>query len=320
MVKVALIGFGMINKAVKAKIDQMSGWVVETVIRKSSLGEQHSFHMSDIAFLAIPTENGGDTARQYIAQSLAMGIPIVTCEKGALSHHFDKFLRNFDKLGYSATVGGGTRLLPSLRERLNGRKDVIVHGVVNGTLNFIFSAMDNDSDSLGAAVKKAMKLGYAEPGAESALDVLNGEMMDTVMKTAIIYNTCMRLGKSMNAGDVKIVALDSKNLARLVREVSVRRYVVSFLPQSKDGEEDSADIIGGFSYSIDGWKIRAGFVRTDSDPLFRSRLPAGANNCIITCEGVGGEDGIYVLANGPGAGPEPTASSMMSDARKLLRL
>src|SRR3989344_3533908 len=235
MVKVALIGFGMINKAVKAKIDQMSGWVVETVIRKSSLGEQHSFHMSDIAFLAIPTENGGDTARQYIAQSLAMGIPIVTCEKGALSHHFDKFLRNFDKLGHSATVGGGTRLLPSLRERLNGRKDVIVHGVVNGTLNFIFNAMDNDSDSLGAAVRKARQLGYAEPGAESALDVLNGEMADTVMKTAILYNVCMRSRESMSAANVAISPLNANDLARLVREVSIRRYVVSFFPPYANG-------------------------------------------------------------------------------------
>ena len=327
-----LIGHGLIGKALRAKIERAEGWSIEAIIRKDTLcGPTGSgigrfqMHMLKgltarkltVIFLAVPsTAKGG--AVHYLKEAISLGVPIVSCEKWALSHTFDEFVTHLDKIGFSAMVGGGTRPLSSLRERLNGRKDVVAHAVLNATLNFILHAMDHDGDSLGIAVDKAKALGLAEPEGTDDLGVLNGEMGDTAMKTAVAYNICMRSEESLDASKVSINLLSERDLARLVREVSIRRYIVSFFPPGFD--DDNNDVIGGFSHEIEGWKIRAGFQRTDTNPLFRGRLPAGANNCVITCEGARGENGIYVLSSGPGAGPKPTAASMMSDARRLLRL
>jgi homoserine dehydrogenase len=341
-VRAIVVGLGNIGKVLKTKINALPDWKVIATVSKRSVFDgttgnlireftPDAFHvyLRDVAgdgkpvvvFLAIPSQNGGEAAGAYIEQAVACNVPIVTCEKGALSHQFALFADKLDKIGYSATVGGGTRILPSLMERMNGRRDVVLHGVVNGTLNFIFNEMDHAGSSFGTAVEKAQALGYAEPGASEGVDILNGEMSDTVMKTSILFNICMNTGTYMNPDSIAVLKINQSILSHLIREASVRRYIVSLFPPEFDGElPPEKDIIGGFRYDISGWRIRAGFQRTDSDPLFRGRLPMGANNAVITCEGKGGEDGIYVLGNGPGAGPKPTTASMLGDARKLLRL
>ncbi|MBS3090863.1 hypothetical protein J4217_00250 [Candidatus Pacearchaeota archaeon] len=48
-------------------------------------------------------------------------------------------------------------------------------------------------------------------------------------------------------------------------------------------------------------------------------VPSGVNNAVLTSEGEFGKDGSYVLI-GPGAGPGPTALSMVIDAEKILHL
>lgn len=331
-----VIGYGTIGKPLVLRL-KAKGYSIKGVVRKGGLLSEDanthsgkfspgmiepfvgSKHGGGAIFLATPSEPGGEVARDYIVAGLAAGAKVITCEKGAIGEHFDIFREDIEnnRIGYSATVGGGTRLLPVLRDRLRGRKDVTAHVVLNGTLSFLFHSMHHDGDSLGAAVRKAIKLGFAEPGAESDLDVVNGEMRDTVLKTSILYNLCMRSSKTLKPSDISLHTLGEQELMRLIHEVAVRRYIVSFLPPgTKNGV--SEDVIGGFCVGIDGWRIRGGFHRTDSDPLFNGRLPTGANNCVITSEGVNGEDGIYMLCNGPGAGPEPTTSAMIADAERLL--
>lgn len=332
MKKIVIIGLGLVGKALKAKIDKVPGWEIQQIVKKgrifSASGQEiDSFDSEspdleraipkgcDLVFLAIPTYDKGQIAYRYIKHAVERGIPVVTCEKGALSYFWDNLETSIDKIGYSATVGGGTRLLPYLKQRLHGRDDVVVHAVVNGTLNYIFDEMAHAGRSYGEAVEEAQRLGYAEPGATDYLEVLNGEIKDTVMKTAILFNACMKKNKAMRPDDVALTLLEKGDLARLIKESKNRRYIVSFLPP---GSVQENDIIGGFQHESDGWKIIAGFQAIDSNPLFLDWLPQGVNNSVLMYEGNFGEDGIYSLT-GPGAGSKPTTSSMIRDAKVLLK-
>ena len=331
MKKIVIIGLGLIGKALKAKVEKVPGWEIQQIIEKDKIlsgsGEEIGSYNPespdleklipkgcDLVFLAIPTFDKGQVAYRNIKYAVERGIPVVTCEKGGLSYNWSDLEKFIGLIGYSATVGGGTRLLPYLKQRLHGRDDVVVHAVVNGTLNYIFDEMAHAGRSYGEAVEEAQRLGYAEPGATDYLQVLNGEIKDTVMKTAILFNVCMKKSKAMRPDDVSLKLLEKDDLARLIKESKNRRYIVSFLPP---GSQQENDIIGGFEHESDGWKISAGFQAIDSNPLFLNWLPRGVNNSVLTYEGEFGEDGIYTLY-GPGAGAKPTTSSMIRDAKILL--
>ena len=67
----------------------------------------------DLTFLTIPTSDDGSKACAYMSTNLLRNIPVVTCEKGALSNHYESFSEFLSQgmIGYSATVGGGTWML-----------------------------------------------------------------------------------------------------------------------------------------------------------------------------------------------------------------
>jgi homoserine dehydrogenase len=92
-----------------------------------------------------------------------------------------------------------------------------------------------------------------------------------------------------------------------------RRYIVSITK----GDNDEEDVIWGFKYRADGWQLSAGFKHVKSHPLFRKLVLGGVDNALIVSDGEQGEDGNYVIS-GPGAGPEPTTTSMIMDAENIL--
>lgn len=332
-VRCVLVGFGNIGKALKAKIDKIPEWKIEAIIRNGSVcdGEGGPIQKIEsglpeldvhIAFLAIPS-GSPEIELKYMRHFFERDIRVATCTKGALSHRYDALIRHLSEIGFNASVGGGTGLLDSLRSRVYKRNDVIVHAVLNGSMNFIMSEMDTGS-SLGVAIDRAKALGYLDPGSHEPLGIFETEIKDTAMKATIVFNSCMRKIRCMRASQISFRKFGSEELDEITHKVHLYRYIVSFIPQPHDRarEEhfDYDEIVGGFTCQVDGgYTIVAGFRRIDSDPVFLGRLPSGADNCVITVEGANGEDGIYVLNMGLGAGPKPTAATMIRDAHVLLQ-
>ena len=269
----------------------------------------------DLMFLAIPTFDDGKTAFDYINSCLKRDIPVVTCEKGALGNYFPELEPRIRKgqIGYSATVGGGSRLLRYLEERVNPEVEE-VHAIINGTLNYIFDGLSKGR-SLGEVVDETRRLGYAEPGAGHPLDIVNKEATgDVPLKTAILFNVCNLTNVKMKAKDVSLYHIKPDELNRLVKEAVNRRYIVS-ITKSRNGEEE---VIWGFKHDIGGWHISAGFKHIESNPLFKKLIPGGVDNAVLISEGPFGKDGSYIVS-GPGAGASPTTASMILDAEKILR-
>ena len=325
--KVGIIGTGNIGSELHRKL-KLKGWNVLWVIstdgifdglpktRKIDDSKNYQKHLKglDLVFLAIPTLDDGYIAYNYIKNCLAKNIPIVTCEKGALSNYFTELESSLSlgKIGYSSTVGGGSRLLRYLKERVGAQVEEM-HAVVNGTLNYIFSGL-SEGRSLGEVVEETKKLGYAEPGAKHPLDVINSEAIDDVrMKSAILFNVCNLTTQKIRAKDIKPNKIKNSELKKLNREAQNRRYIVS-IEKNDDKEED---VIWGFKHRVNNWCISAGFKHIDDNPLFRKLIPEGVDNAILISEGEFGRDGAYVLS-GPGAGSGPTTNSMIIDAEAIL--
>ncbi len=320
--KAGIIGFGRIGTELYDRLIER-GWRVPVIVRSSGVyaprGDEirqidklsswlRHIREVDIVGLCIPTLDDGKIAYEYIKPLVKNGIPVVTSEKGALGNYFLKLKVWLDKIGYSATVGGGGRLLDWLIRRLSPWTRE-VHLIINGTLNFIWDGLDRGR-AFDEMVGEAKKLGYAEPGTERALDVINMEACkDLPMKTSVVFNIC-GFGE-IRAKDIKVKEITKDELKKLVRESASRRYIVSIVKEKEDNE----DVVGGFKCERNGWYVSAGFKNRYYNPLFRQLVPPGVNNAVL----IHGLEGTYATT-GPGAGPTPTVmGSMIKDIENISR-
>ena len=86
---IGIIGNGNIGSELSKAIVSQGGnvkFVLDSKRRYSDYGGLVSG--LDGIFLAIPTVDDGRTAFEYIRSTIDLGVPIVTCEKGALSNYF----------------------------------------------------------------------------------------------------------------------------------------------------------------------------------------------------------------------------------------
>ncbi|WP_203902349.1 homoserine dehydrogenase [Virgisporangium aliadipatigenens] len=135
--------------------------------------------------VVIEVVGGIEPARTWLLEALGAGKSVVTANKallaedGAVLH--DAAAQSGADLFYEASVAGAIPLLRPLRESLHGDRVTRVTGIVNGTTNFILSAMDATGQSFTEALEEATALGYAE--ADPTADV---EGFDAAAKAAIL--------------------------------------------------------------------------------------------------------------------------------------
>lgn len=335
-IRVIVVGTGRIGAELIKKLNSLPGWKLlatvnskgleslDDVIPKLDTNDLRDIayqirHNVDVAFITIPSEAGGSAAFRYIDFFQKVGVAVVTCEKGALAYHFKSFRSRLSRIGFNATVGGGTRMLVALRDRMQFSPfGVNFHAVVNGTMNYIFTEL-SQGRGFGEVVSAAQRLGFAEPGNDNPLDVLNGEINDTILKATILYNTCLagQKGEVMIPDSVKPILIDRQEIETLLFHAHDRRYIVSF-GQGLLDESKTEGVIGGFRHQVGDWNIVGGFQRLDANPAFRDWVPNDAQNSILISDGPFSENGNYVLTTGPGAGPAATAQSMLIDASEIL--
>jgi len=315
---VGIIGVGNIGKELFTKVLQY-GWEVTFILKRDGVYrafsekidtlENYRAHTKnvDIVFLAIPTTDDGKVAYEYISFFLEKNIPVVTCEKGAMSNYYSELVKYKEKIGYSSTVGGGSGILKFSEEKI-GMETQGVDVVLNGTLNFIFDQVSSGYD-INHVVLEAQKRGYTEPGSQNVLEVLNKEATsDIPMKVSIFFNVCNFSNQKIKAKNIKVQKISEKDLKKLIEEASIRRYVVSF---SKI--QDNETMIGGFIHKANGWMISGGFRYMEKKAEYKELKLSGVDNGVVII----GDNGTCKLV-GSGAGAGPTTSLMVEDAFRLL--
>lgn len=316
--RIGIIGAGNVGSELYRRAAAM-GWDVKFVLKSSGVyrnladgmdsAENYDayIHGIDVAFLAIPTIDDGKTAFNYLSCLLENGVPAVTCEKGSMSNYFSELQKWKGRIGYTATVGGGTQMLKFLGQMACAQTNG-VYAAVNGTLNYIFDRLSKGG-ALEAVANEARMLGYAEPGASAPLDIINTEATrDVPMKAAILYNVLTRDLKCMRAKDIAAVKIAEPELKQLVEVCNNKRYVVSITR-----DEIQEDAMFCFKHKAGGWFISACFMDLSKNPVISRMATCGADNALLLDQGM---DGLYLMF-GPGAGAGPTAASMISDAIEL---
>lgn len=129
---------------------------------------------------------GSDGVALELARAaLRRGKPVVTANKAMLAHHGAELALLAEEsgaaLGYEAAVAGGIPIIKSLRQGLAANRIERVHGILNGTCNFILTAMRETGREFADVLAEAQALGYAE--ADPSFDV---DGVDAAHKLALL--------------------------------------------------------------------------------------------------------------------------------------
>ena len=128
---------------------------------------------------------GEEPARTFISAAFRNGKGVVTANKHVIAHHGPELEALSRETGspfrFEAAVGGGIPLLGPLASELATNRIRSIRGIVNGTTNYILTAMAEEHRPYAEVLAAAQAAGYAE--ANPAGDV---EALDAVNKAVIL--------------------------------------------------------------------------------------------------------------------------------------
>ncbi|MCB2011397.1 MAG: homoserine dehydrogenase, partial [Geminicoccaceae bacterium] len=194
-------------------------------------------------------------------------------------------------LGFEAAVAGGIPIVKSLREGLAANSIVKVQGILNGTCNYILSAMRESGRDFGEVLDEAQALGYAE--ADPGIDV---DGIDAAHKLAL-------LAALAYGGRPRFEAIHVEG----IRHVS------------------ALDI--AFAEEL-GYRIKLLGIARMTDAGLEQRLhpcmvpvtaPIARVDGVLNAVEITGDDVDAVMHEGRGAGGGPTASAVVSDIVDIAR-
>jgi len=285
-IKVVAISAKNIKKKRKFKIDKK-------IFFKNPL-EIFDKKKVDILFEAIGQSDG--ISKKVVETALKKRIHVITPNKALISKHGNDLAKLAEKnnvnLEFEASVAGGIPILRSIKEGLATNKISKVYGILNGTSNYILSEMENSNQSFSDVLKKAQKLGYAEPQ-NPKLD-LNG--FDALAKVRILsslaFNSKISKNKCLMEGIEKIELKDIKIANKL--DLRIKLLGISELKNNHLFETVHPCLVSKKSY--------IGNVTGVMNAVILEAKPVGES-----------------ILQGEGAGPGPTSSALLSDLLSILR-
>jgi homoserine dehydrogenase len=239
--------------------------------------------------LIVELIGGIDPARDYLLRAMRAGRHVVTANKQLLSQHgeelWDTARDNNVQLRFEGAVAGVVPVIRVLQESLAGAIIDRVHGIVNGTTNYILTEMARTGMTFDQALAEAQQLGYAE--ADPSDDV-NGR--DAAAKMAIIarlaFDTPVHLDQVRYEGIEQIQPDDLE----YARELRLELKLIG-----------TAERVG------DGLSVRV-------HPIFlypgHPLATVGGPFNAVTVES---EAITEITMSGPGAGGPQTASAVLGD-------
>ncbi len=116
---------------------------------------------------------GVELARELVLRAIANGRHVVTANKALIARHGNELFAAARERGvmvaFEAAVAGGIPIIKAIREGLAGNRIEWLAGIINGTCNYMLSAMREEGREFDEALAEAQRLGYAE--ADPAFDV-----------------------------------------------------------------------------------------------------------------------------------------------------
>ena len=251
--------------------------------------------------LVVELMGGVKTARQVVKKALSHGKSVVTANKALLAAHGEELFSVAEQQGvnlyYEASVGGGIPIIKVLREALIGNRITSLHGIMNGTCNYILTRMSQEKADLAPILADAQRLGYAE--ADPTLDI---DGFDAAHKTGILAS--LAYGFWVNETDVYVEGI--RDLTQTdIQMAEQLGYVIKLLGVVKQPAPT-----GKVTKKGKGFQPIQAAVYPALVP--KSHVLANINdvfNAVFVRGDVVGE----TLYCGHGAGQDATASAVLSD-------
>ncbi len=128
---------------------------------------------------------GTDPACSLVERAIQNGKHVVTANKEMMAKFGSRLVQSAKDgkldLHYEAAVGGGIPLIQPLKHQLAGNDVLQMMGILNGTTNYILTAMQQEGRGFEEVLKEAQAKGYAE--ADPTNDV---DGFDTMYKISIL--------------------------------------------------------------------------------------------------------------------------------------
>lgn len=179
---IALLGFGVVCGGVYEILKSLPEYNVTKILIRNPAKKTMDIMTLDFADIENDSEinlvveaiGGLHPAREYILASLNAKKHVVTANKAVVAAYFEEFVaaakENDVKFMVEATSGGGIPWIKNLQRV--GRIDEVtsLHGIMNGTSNFILSAMTSEGKDFADVLAVAQELGYAEADPSADID------------------------------------------------------------------------------------------------------------------------------------------------------
>ncbi|MGC3998381.1 MAG: homoserine dehydrogenase [Anaeromyxobacter sp.] len=245
---------------------------------------------------------GVDQAFELVRGALERGKHVVTANKALLAARGEEIFRLAREKGvdvyYEAAVCGGVPIIRTLREALASDRITALHGIVNGTTNFILTAMAEQGQPIDVALAEAQRLGYAE--ADPTLDVSGG---DAAQKLCVLSQ--LAFGARIGPQDVLtegIMGLRPEDF-RWGKEFGYALKLLAVARRCGAAEEGGQDQLEA--------RVHPAFIPAGS---LLAGVRGAMNAVVLRSEALGAS-----MLYGQGAGAMPTGSAVVSDIIDLTR-
>jgi homoserine dehydrogenase len=228
-------------------------------------------------------------AKELIEKAIENKKHVVSANKHLIALHgkelFEKAKEHNVNIEFEASVGGGIPVIKALKEGLVANRINYIHGILNGTTNYILTSMLEEGKSFEEALKEAKELGYAEQ--DHTLDV---EGIDAAHKIAILASIAFNGFIDFNDIYIEGISNIDKLDVELGKELG---YTIKLLAIAKNSKEELEV------------RVHPTFINYQEQ---LAKVSSVYNAILIDGDFVG-KSMLY----GKGAGAKPTASAVVSD-------
>ncbi|MHB8491690.1 MAG: homoserine dehydrogenase [Solirubrobacteraceae bacterium] len=298
---VGLLGFGTVGSAFAALLESRAAEIgvlcgstpVLSGVLTRSRGE--FAELLGEADVVVELIGGIEPAREYVLQALRAGRHVITANKQLLCAHgeelFDAARDSGAQLRFEAAVAGVVPVIRVLQESLAGAHVERIHGIVNGTTNFILSEMAAGA-GYPEALAEAQRQGIAE--ANPSEDV-SGK--DAAAKMAILARLAFGVPVSLDGVHYEGIEHIQGDDLLYAREFGLGLKLIG--TAERLGDSISVRVHPAFLYA--------------GHPLASVSGPFNA----VTVESAAITE---ITMSGPGAGGSQTASAVLGDLVSALSL
>lgn len=247
----------------------------------------------DVVVELIGGEDG--VALDLARRTIAAGKHLVTANKALLAIHGTELATAADNagihVGYEAAVAGGIPAIKTLREGLAANRVRRVHGILNGTSNYILTAMREHGSAFDDVLGEAQRLGYAE--LDPTLDIGGG---DAAHKLAILAALAFRRPVDFEGVHVEGIRDVTPMDIAFAREFGYRIKLLAIAQASTGGVEQ---------------RVHPTMVPEDGAIAHID----GVFNAVV----IEGDAAPVTTLIGEGAGAGPTATAVVADLADIAR-